>query len=177
MRLALLKSFRLNWLTSCDLCVCVLWTPGIRQRRLSSRWCYRTALYSELKIPCYTSCTWHMIHPNWSSVLIIGASLSEPHTSVTSLHTCVCMLACLLACLLAWTDHLPKILNERVFLILRRSSSWLLPECSVGYLELRRLSWSTHGILLLVCYRSSTAGCPQAVQISITKVWAVASGR
>ena len=27
---------------------------------------------------------------------IIGASLSEPHTSVTLLHTCVCMLACLL---------------------------------------------------------------------------------
>ena len=31
--------------------------------------------------------------------IMIGASLSEPHTSVTSLHTCVCMLACLLACL------------------------------------------------------------------------------
>jgi len=40
---------------------------------------------------------------------IIGASLSEPHTSMTSLHTCVYV------CLLAWTDHLPKILNERVF--------------------------------------------------------------
>ena len=26
----------------------------------------------------------------------IGASLSEPHTSVTLLRTCVCMLACLL---------------------------------------------------------------------------------
>ena len=26
---------------------------------------------------------------------IIGASLSEPHTSVTALHTCVCMSACL----------------------------------------------------------------------------------
>ena len=34
---------------------------------------------------------------------IIGVSLSEPHTSVTALRTCVCMLACLLA----WTDHLP----------------------------------------------------------------------
>ena len=30
---------------------------------------------------------------------IIGASLSEPHTSVTSLHLCVCMFARLLACL------------------------------------------------------------------------------
>ena len=32
---------------------------------------------------------------------LIGASLSEPHTSVTALRTCVCMFACLLACLLA----------------------------------------------------------------------------
>jgi len=30
---------------------------------------------------------------------IIGASLSEPHTSVTSLRTRVCIYACLLACL------------------------------------------------------------------------------
>ena len=30
---------------------------------------------------------------------MIGASLSEPHTSVTSLSTCVCIYACLLACL------------------------------------------------------------------------------
>ena len=29
--------------------------------------------------------------------IVIGASLSEPHTSVTALRTCVCMLACLLA--------------------------------------------------------------------------------
>ena len=40
---------------------------------------------------------------------LIGASLSEPHTSVTSLHTCVCMLACLLA----WTDHISK--SARIF--------------------------------------------------------------
>ena len=37
---------------------------------------------------------------------LIGVSLSEPHTSVTSLRTCVCMLA--------WTDHLPQILNEHI---------------------------------------------------------------
>ena len=30
---------------------------------------------------------------------IIGASVSEPHTSVTALRTCICMLACLLVCL------------------------------------------------------------------------------
>ena len=41
---------------------------------------------------------------------IIGASLSKPHTSVTSLRRRVCMLACLLA----WTDRLPEILNKRV---------------------------------------------------------------
>ena len=82
------------------------------------------------------------MHTGFCRILQVQASkcldnwgeLSEPHTSVTSLHTCVCMLA--------WIDHLPKILNERVFLILRRSSSWLfslLPEGSVGYLELRQL--------------------------------------
>ena len=37
---------------------------------------------------------------------VIGASLSKPHTSVTSLHTRVCIYA--------WTDHLPEILNKRV---------------------------------------------------------------
>ena len=76
---------------------------------------------------------------------IFGASLSKPRTSVISLHTCVCMLACLLA----WTDHLPKILNERVFLILRRSSLWLLPECSVGYLELKH-TWHLTPCLLQI---------------------------
>ena len=51
--------------------------------------------------------------PLWTLV-IIGASLSEPHTSVTSLRTRVCIYLCLLARLLAWTDHLPEILNKRV---------------------------------------------------------------
>ena len=37
-------------------------------------------------------------------VYLIGANLSEPHTSVTVLRTCVCMSACLLAC-----GHIPKI--------------------------------------------------------------------
>ena len=39
---------------------------------------------------------------HWFS-LGTAVSLSEPHTSVTSLRTRVCIL-------LAWTDHLPKIL-------------------------------------------------------------------
>ena len=38
------------------------------------------------------------LHSVASSIrLLIGASLSEPHTSVTALRTCVCTLACLLA--------------------------------------------------------------------------------
>ena len=43
------------------------------------------------------------------SAVVIGASLSEPHTSVTALRTCVCMSVCLSVC-----GHIPKILNERV---------------------------------------------------------------
>ena len=38
------------------------------------------------------------------ALAIIGASLSEPHTSVTALRTRVCMRV--------WTNHLPSILNE-----------------------------------------------------------------
>ena len=41
-------------------------------------------------------------------ILIIGASLSEPNTSVTALCTCVCMYVSLLAC-----GHTPKIYIER----------------------------------------------------------------
>ena len=48
---------------------------------------------------------------------IIGASLSEPHTSVTALHTHVCIYACLLA----WTDHLPKWAHSYIS---RWSTSW-----------------------------------------------------
>jgi len=39
-------------------------------------------------------------------VCVIGVILSEPHTSVTSLRTCMCMLA--------WTEHLPKVLNQQI---------------------------------------------------------------
>ena len=40
----------------------------------------------------------HLIFDN-KMKRFIGASLSEPHTSVTALHTFVCIYACLLACL------------------------------------------------------------------------------
>ena len=46
--------------------------------------------------------------------LVIGASLSEPHTGVTALRTCVCMSVCLSVC-----GHIPKILNERAFKLRR----------------------------------------------------------
>ena len=55
--------------------------------------------------------------------VLVGASLNEPHTSVTSLRACVCMLVCLLACLLAWTDHIPEILNMRFHLHVHNSNS------------------------------------------------------
>ena len=37
----------------------------------------------------------HPIHLSAFVAMVIGASLSEPHTSVSSMHTCVCMFACL----------------------------------------------------------------------------------
>ena len=44
---------------------------------------------------------------NKRSTVVIVASLSESHTSVTALqNTCVCLLACLLACLWPYTVNL-----------------------------------------------------------------------
>ena len=51
---------------------------------------------------------------------LIGASLSGPHTSVTSLHPCVCMFACLLACLPGPTSY-HKSLPALILHILRYS--------------------------------------------------------
>ena len=45
-------------------------------------------------------------HFGTQTKVIIGASLSEPHTSVTALHMHVYVYL--------WTDHLPEILNKRV---------------------------------------------------------------
>ena len=57
--------------------------------------------------------------------------------------------------------------------LVHSESQWVKPEgllleCSVGFLELRRLNLKYTWQLTPVCYRSSMAGCPQAVQISIT---------
>ena len=51
-------------------------------------------------VPIFTVCLFS-VHE-----YIFGASLSELHTSVTALHTCVCIYV--------WTNHLPEILNERI---------------------------------------------------------------
>ena len=61
--------------------------------------------------------TWALMENNKSALPgliiclegMIGASLSEPHTSVTALRMCVCMSVCLSVC-----GHVPKILNERI---------------------------------------------------------------
>ena len=63
----------------------------------------------------------HPIHLSAFVAIVIGASLSEPHTSVSSLHTRVCMFACLLA----WTNHLSWIKWVRSNISWRStSSSW-----------------------------------------------------
>ena len=45
---------------------------------------------------------------------IIGVSLSKPHTSVTSLCTCIHLLACVH--MFAWTNHLQRSLNQQISL-------------------------------------------------------------
>ena len=52
---------------------------------------------------------YHTLHTYGLS--LIGVSLSKPHTSVIALHTRVCIWPAMLA----WTDHLPEILNLRIY--------------------------------------------------------------
>ena len=60
-----------------------------------------------------------------SRIELIGASLSEPHTSVTALqNACVCLLACLLACLLVAIYRKFK-LNKRIHQICARARARL----------------------------------------------------
>ena len=51
-----------------------------------------------------------LLDPVVIQIHIIGASLSEPHTSVTALRTRVSVYPSIYP----WTDHLPEILNKRV---------------------------------------------------------------
>ena len=79
--------------------------------------------------------------------LVIGASLSDPHTSVTALCTCVCMLACLLTCLLPYSVNFKSAhlkFNIMKVELIHSESRWVKPEgllleCSVGYLELKQV--------------------------------------
>ena len=74
-----------------------------------SLWCtptYSVFMISRLRRPqfcmivvCVNFCDSALLLSGSIFIEVIGASLSEPHTSVTSLHPCVCMFACLLACL------------------------------------------------------------------------------
>ena len=72
------------------------------------------------------SATFHRLCAQDTKASLIPFYWSEPHTSVTSLRTCPCMFACLLA----WTNSVCD-------------REGLLPECCVGYLELRRLKFGS----------------------------------
>ena len=52
---------------------------------------------------------WYVCVVDCEGWWMVGASLSEPHTSVTALCMCVCMYACLSVC-----GHILKILNEHI---------------------------------------------------------------
>ena len=76
------------------------------------------------------------------------------------MHYCDFIAHMMFACLLAWTDHLLKILNERAkFTKIELMHSvptvgdheGLLPECSVGYLELKlKYTWQLPPCLLQI---------------------------
>ena len=71
----------------------------------------------------------------------IGASLSEPHTSVTALRTHVCIYACLLG-LTTYSKLYMSVFkySTKIDIVKHvKASGGLLSECSVGDPELRRL--------------------------------------
>ena len=76
--------------------------------------------------------------------LLIGTSLNEPHTSVTALRTRVSIrLSDYL-----WTDHLPEILNLRIYEISKCTSERegllsLLPDCRVSVKESKSEQYSS----------------------------------
>ena len=69
--------------------------------------------------------------------LLIGASLSEPHTSVTALRTCVYIYQTICLSMLVWTDHLTINFKSAHSNILRREieHEGLLLACRVGVKE------------------------------------------
>ena len=69
---------------------------------------------------------------------VIGASLSEPHTSRTALRMCLCMFACLLAIYRKFLMSTVKF-NIMKIEFMHSVGEGLLSECSVGDPERRRL--------------------------------------
>ena len=106
------------------------------------------------------------------TLLVIGASLNRPHTSVTALRTCMCVLACLLVCLWPYTVNLKWAHSRRSILcskhVIKRATA--MPKCSVQRKVKARVATSA-----LCFYRTSTVGHSQAVQI--WTVVEVTSGR
>ena len=62
-------------------------------------------LYTSPVCPSIPVCKYDGKHWELLSCVVIGASLSEPHTSVTAFAEVVYMSACLLACLLVAIYH------------------------------------------------------------------------
>ena len=84
------------------------------------------------------------IHMTYNTKKMIGVSLSEPHTSMTALHTCVCMFACLLACLdqpltVKFKRAHSNISRTSISLSMWRPVEAWLSECSIGDPEWRQL--------------------------------------
>ena len=77
---------------------------------------------------------------------LVGARLSEPHTSGTA---CICVCVCLFACLQSytkWAQYLTKIKVVHSVSLGRRASGLASATWNKG-----NWSWSTHRNLLLVC--------------------------
>ena len=102
-----------------------------------------------------------------SNCVIIGASLSEPHTSMTSLRTCMSCLDRPLTINFKWARlnfNITKI--EPMHSVGDREG--LLPECSIGLpgVEMTEVEAHMANYSLFI----NSRGCPQAVQILITMV-------
>ena len=124
----------------------------------------------------FLDCVEHMHHAHcWTVYLggffsrnfelepVGGVSLSELHTSMTSLHTCVCMFVCLLACLdRPLTENFKWVcLNVNIAKITLDGLSWRAigrVQCRLRRLKLKH-TWQLTACLL----QSSTASSPQAV--------------
>ena len=74
------------------------------------RKCILITLATNHTCNCEFFCSWGMHDCLMKgSFKVIGASLSKPHTSVTSLHPCLCMLVCMLGPT-AYSESLPALI-------------------------------------------------------------------